>query len=259
MVSFAGSGLQMISKNKMGSLGNPMSEMSTWKPLYQIGGIAALVAGVLFRRNIGAEVSLFIGVGAIPQSATDWFVLLQTNPFVGLSFLAVFDLVNYALVGLVFLALCVSFWQTHKSIAAIALTSGLIGIAVSFASNISLTMLSLSHQYAAAASETKRAALLAAGQTILATNDPLTLHPGTGTYVGFLLITLACLLFALLMLRLHKAAAIIGLLAGGCDMVYCLTFALAPSLQVVWIASGGLFWMIWHLLVGRVLLQRLKE
>lgn len=65
---------------------------SNWKTLYKIGGIAAFLAALLFRRNIGAEVSLFAGIDSIPQSSADWFHVLQTNPFVGLSFLAVFDL-----------------------------------------------------------------------------------------------------------------------------------------------------------------------
>jgi hypothetical protein len=61
------------------------------------------------------------------------------------------------------------------------------------------------------------------------------------------------------MLRSNRASAIVGLLASGCDLAYCLTFAFAPSLQVVWLASGGLFWMIWHLLVARILFKLSKE
>jgi hypothetical protein len=38
-----------------------------WTPLYRAGAIAAL----LFRRNIGAEVSLFTGMDSIPQSAAE--------------------------------------------------------------------------------------------------------------------------------------------------------------------------------------------
>lgn len=125
---------------------------STWQPLYRIGGIAALLAAVIFRRNIGAEVSLFTGAEAIPQSVVDWYTLLQDSPFVSLAFLAVFDIVNYALVGLIFLALGAMFWQNRRRLVAMALAGGLVGIAVSFASNISLSMLSLSQQYAAASS-----------------------------------------------------------------------------------------------------------
>ena len=46
-----------------------MTAGSTCKSIYRIGGIAALLAAILFRRNIGAEVSLFTGVEAIPGSA----------------------------------------------------------------------------------------------------------------------------------------------------------------------------------------------
>jgi hypothetical protein len=232
-----------------------------WTPLYKAGGIAALLAAVLFRRNIGAEVSLFTGVEAIPRSAAGWYTLLQSNPFIGLSFLAVFDNVNYALLGLMFLALGAALWQAHKSAATIALASGMVGIAVGFATNIALTMLSLSQQYATATSEAQKAALLAAGQAILATNDPLATFPGTGVYVSLLLIALAGLLFSVLMLRSNRVTAIVGLLASGCDLAYCLTVAFAPFLRAYLLAAGGLFWMLWHLMVGWGLVQlsRVKD
>ena len=102
-----------------------MKQADTWKPLYRTGAVAALTAAVLFRRNIGAEVSLFTGIEMIPTNAADWFSLLQSNPFVGLSFLAVFDLANYFLVGLVFLALAATLWPVGKSRAALALAAGL--------------------------------------------------------------------------------------------------------------------------------------
>lgn len=160
-----------------------MSELSTWKTLYRFGAIAALVAALVFRRNIGTEVSLFTGVSAIPHSAAEWFSLLQTKPFVGMSFLAVFDLCNYFLEGLVFLALAAMFWQAGKSLVALGLASGLVGIGVNFATNISLSMFSLSQQFAAATSETQKTALLSAGQALLAINNPMTGLPGTGLYL----------------------------------------------------------------------------
>ena len=234
-------------------------ENPTWKTLYRTGGIAALLAAILFRRNIGAEVSLFTGVAAIPHSVADWYALLQSSPFVGLSFLAVFDLIDYVLAGLVFLALAAAVWPVHKNAAAVALASGMVGVAVSLASNISLTMFSLSQQYAAATSAAQQAALLTAGQAILATHDPLAIYPATGAYVSLLLIALAGLLFSVIMLRPHRAAGIVGLLASGCDLVYCLTIFSTPSMRAFLLAAGGLFWMIWHLLVAWILLKRSRE
>lgn len=227
--------------------------------LYRIGALAALVAAIIFRRNIGAEVSLFTGMDSIPHSVVEWFDLLQSNPFVGLSFLAVFDLINDALVGLVFLALAAMLWQAHKSLVTVALASGLVGITVSFASNISFSMMSLSQQYAAATGEAQRASLLAAGQVLLAANGAMANFPGTGTYISYLLIALAGVSFASLLLPSNRATAIVGLLAGGCDLAYCLTFALLPAWQVLFMACGGLFWMIWHLLITRILFKLSRE
>jgi hypothetical protein len=236
-----------------------MNQAATWKLLYRVGAIAALLAALVFRRNIGAEVSLFTGVEAIPINAAEWYTLLQTNPFIGLASLAVFDLVNYFLVGLLFLALAAAFWQRNKSLVSMALAGGLVGIGVSFAANISLTMLSLSQRYATAATEAQKAALLASGQAVLATNDPLAAFPGTGAYVSLLLIALAGWLFSLVMLRDHRATAIVGLLAGGCDLAYCLTFPLQPGAPMyLFLAAAGLFWMIWHLLAARLLFKHSK-
>ncbi len=237
-----------------------MNQAPTWKLLYRAGAVAALTAAILFRRNIGAEVSLFIGIEAIPTNAADWFGLLYVNPFVGLSLLAVFDLANYLLVGIVFLTLAVRLWPVNQSLAALALTGGLVGVTINLSSNISLTMFALSQRYAAAASAAQKADLLAAGQFILAANDPLSSIPGTGALVSLLLVALAGLLLSLLLLPSHRVTAIFGLLAGGCDLLYCLVFPLTPLMPVyLLLAAGGLFWMLWHLLVARFLFQRIKE
>lgn len=237
-----------------------MNQAETWKPLYRAGAIAALMAALLFRRNIGAEVSLFTGMDAIPTTVTGWYALLQANPFVGLSLLAFFDLVNYALVGVIFLALGAVLWQVNQSAAALALVSGLVGVTLNLASNISLTLFSFSQRYAVATSAAQSADLLAAGQAILAGNDPLAAIPGTGALVGLLLVALAGLLFSLVLLPSHRGTAILGLLASGCDLAYCLVFPLTPIAPVyLLLASAGLFWMLWHLLVARTLWKFVKE
>lgn len=213
--------------------------------LFRIGSVAALLAALLFRRNIGAEVSLFTGFDAIPQTVAGWFELLQTRPLVGLSFLAVFDLVNYVLVGLIFLALCAALWQADKSLAAIALASGLLGVAVRLASNNSLSMLALSQQYASAvasaAADAQKTSLLAAGRAVLAANDPHSVLLASSAYISLLLIALAGLLFSILLLRTNRAAGVVGLIASGLDLAYCLTVFFAPALRVLWLAAAGLF------------------
>jgi hypothetical protein len=185
---------------------------------------------------------------------------LQTNPFVGLSFLAVFDLLNYFLVGIVFLALAARLWLVNKSLAALALTGGLVGVTINLSSNISLTMFALSQRYAVATSASQKTDLLAAGQSILAGNDPLASIPGTGALVSLLLVAMAGILFSLVLLPSHRTTGISGLLVGGCDLAYCLVFPLTPLAPVyLLLAVAGLFWMLWHLLIARFLFQRLQE
>lgn len=63
-----------------------------------------------------------------------------------MAYLAAFDLFNRFLEGLIFLSLAVAFWQESTTRRVLAPVSGLVGIAVSFSSNISLTLYSLSWQ-----------------------------------------------------------------------------------------------------------------
>lgn len=102
--------------------------------------------------------------------------------------------------------------------------------------------------------------LLAAGQPVLAGNDPLAAIPSTGTLVSLLLVALAGLLFSLVLLPSHRGTAVLGLLASGCDLVCCLVFPLTSHAPVyLLLAAAGFFWMLWHLLLARVLSQQVKE
>ena len=119
-----------------------------------------------------------------------WYTLLQANPFIALSLLAFFDLVNYLLIGVMFLALAARLWQINR----------------------------------------------------------------------LLLVALAGLFFSLMLLPSHRGTAILGLLAGDCDLAYGLVFPLTPMAPVyLLLAAAGLFWMLWHVLAARVLFKYAKE
>lgn len=222
----------------------------TWSALYKIGGAAALVAGLVFRRNLGAEVSLF-SPQKQPHMVGDWFTLLQQDRLLGLAYLSFFDVIDYALLGLMLLALYVALRRVSESLMGIALTLGLVGIGVYLASNPAFELLSLSEQYAVAG-DAQRATLLAAGQALLAA------YQGTGMYLSFLFLALAGLLTSLVMLQgslFGRATAYVGILACLLDLAYCLTFAWVPALTAYLLSAAGLLLMIWHLLIGLRLLR----
>ena len=232
---------------------------SGWKSLIRVGAAAALLAGILFRRNLGVEIELFSPV-SYPETVNEWFVLLQGNRLIGLAYLNIFDLVHYALAGLTFLALFAVLQRTNKSYMLIAVTSGLVGITVYFASNTAISMLALSDQYAVATTSAEKNLLVGAGKALLAANrfSSPGVHPGTGGYISLFLIATAGLITSIVMLRsavFNRAAAFVGILAGALDLSYCIGFIFVPmidgeQLALLFIPAAGLFWMIWYILVG---------
>lgn len=232
---------------------------SSWRRLYRIGGVAALTAGIFFRRNLAAEIGLFIK-RTPPISVEEWFTLLQSNRLLGLAYLNFFDIVNYALLSLMILALYPALRGINKSYMAIATAAGFVGIVVYFASNTALSMLALSDQYAAATSDIQRSLLLAAGEALLALNrfsNPGA-HPGAGGFLSLFFIAIATMMSSVVMWRsevFNRATAFVGMCAGALDLVYCLAFVFLPAvdtetLAVFFLPAAGLFLMIWHIMVG---------
>jgi hypothetical protein len=241
---------------------------ANWRSLYRVGGVAALLAGVFFRRNIAAEVGLF-SEHTSPVTVSNWFALLQSNRLLALSYLNVFDLVNYALVGLMFLALYALLKRVNESYIAIATTVGFLGVATYFASNTAFSMLSLSDQYTAMTIDAQRTLLLAAGQAMLALNrfSHPGAHPGSGGYMSLLLIAVAGLITSIIMLRsdmFNRATAYVGILASAFDLAYCIAFVFVSTvdsevLAIYFVPAAGFFLMIWHIMVGLRLYQLGKE
>lgn len=109
-----------------------------------------------------------------------------------------------------------------------------------------------------------RPVLLAAGQGLLALNRfSAGAQPGSGGYLSLLLVAAAGLLFSIAALRdrdFPKAAGYAGLLANGLDLVYCATYTFSPpaageKLALSFIPAAGLFYVVWHVVLGWYLLK----
>jgi hypothetical protein len=233
---------------------------SGWKTLYRIGAIAALVAVTVFRRNFSVEVMQFKGFGIIrgvpaawPSSAMEWYALLQDNAFVGLILLNVVDVINYCLVGLIFLALYGALRRANKSAMVIATASGLAGIAVYFASNQAFAMLSLSKQYVEATTGAQRSMLLAAGEALLAIHNQ-----GTGFRLSFFLVIVAGTIISVVMLRscvFSRATAVVGILANGLRLGYFLSLAFGPTIFWIAVPLSAPFRVTWYVMIALRLLR----
>ncbi len=244
-----------------------------WRPLYLTGAIAALLAVFVFRRNLSAELIGLKQLGvqgfgmsnvppAMPAHASDWFALFGRSPIVGVVLLNVFDLVEYTLVGLLFLAVCAALWNASRSAVLISTVCGWAGIIAYFTSNQAFAMLSLSRQYAGAAGDAQRAPLLAAGEALLAINNPGALTQGTGIYVCMLLVPLAGLILSTVMLQsqiFNRATAVVGILANALIIGYFPALAFAPSLLVLPYVLSAPLRVAWYFLAALNLLQLGKD
>jgi hypothetical protein len=243
----------------------PEADGSGWKALYLAGAVAALVAVIVFRRNFSIELMQFRGFGIIrgvpaewPSSAIDWFSLLQDNALVGLILLNVVDVINYCLVGLIFLALYGALGRASKSAMLIATVCALVGIGVYVASNQAFALLSLSKQYAAATTDAQRSMLLAAGEALLAIEHPSTIYQGTGVHASFFLVVTAGLIASLVMLRsgiFGRATAIVGILANGLRLCGLVALVFAPSLYLFAIPVSAPFRVTWYVLIALKMFQ----
>jgi len=220
-----------------------------WRSFYRVGGIAVLISvGVVL-----AEIM----IGFFPEAArasqrtvtvVDWFTLFQSNWFLGLRNLGLLNLIGAALLTPTFLAMYFALRRECEPWAALGAVLFFMGMAVYIANNRAFAMLSLSGQYASAATDARRSLLAAAGQAMLV--------EGTNR-VGIFLIDAAGLVLSAVMLRgkvFGQAAATAGVVGNGLMMVFEIMLAFLPawvSAELPIAMAGGVCIMGWYLLVGR--------
>ncbi|MGD8996492.1 MAG: DUF4386 family protein [Anaerolineae bacterium] len=234
---------------------------STWRGLYRVGGAAALICAVMYVITLGVYVPANLA-SPPPETVLEWFMVFEESPITGLFFLGLADIVIMILWGPMTIALYMVLRRSNRIWSLIATPTVFVGMTVYLATNTAFSMLSLSQEYAAAATGAEKSVYLAAGQAMLAVTR------GTGLYTGMALAWLAGLILSVVMLRskaFSRATAWLGilgwgLLVGGTPFGghYTATGA-TTTIQSVVIAlqyiGGGLLSLAWYILVGLRLLK----
>ena len=224
---------------------NPEIENSSWKSIYKVGGIAALA--VVAMAVIQAPIFILFPQ---PTTVIGHFTQFQSNKLLGLVDLDLILILAEACNVPILFALYAALRRFNPALLTIALTLGLGGIAFFFAVNPTFSMLYLSDQYAAAATDVQRAAFLAAGEALVAN------YNGTAFGLFFILSGVADLIIAAVMLRsgvFNKATAFTGMVVGA--------MLLVPPLPVLGMIALVLSYivilpsMIWNILVAIRLFQ----
>jgi hypothetical protein len=241
-------------ENRMTSIEN--NQQSQWNTIYKIGGVAAICAVLV---GVAEIFITFLPGGNTPlETVSDWFKLLQENPFMGLRNLGLLNIFLNMLGILTYFALyAVHRESPYHPYAAIATVISFLGIGVFFATNRAFPMLALSQQYTSATSDAERTMLEAAGKLMLSVGQSHT----PGTFLAFFLVELAGMLISIVMLRskiFGQAAAYAGILGFGMLLIFEFfsSFVTGLSALVMILAMfGGILSMAWYILIARRLFQ----
>ena len=230
---------------------------SSWRGIYVVGGIAALLAlagtltDIIITMIPGWEAS------TVPATIQAWFMQLQTNALLGLRNL---DLLNMTIsvIGIpMYLALYGVHRRTSSAYALLALIVVLVGTVVFVMSNAALPMLELSEQYSMASTDTRRLTLEAAGEAMLARGA----HGSLGAFMGFFLSSIGTLLMGLAMLNgrvFNRVTAWVGIVGITLLIIYTIGSTFVPGsgeAMMVVAMPGGLLVMGWNVMVARKLFQ----
>lgn len=210
-----------------------------WKPLYKVGGLAALIV-VAF---IPIQIIIFLSWPP-PSTVIGYFTLFHNNWFLGLLSLDLLYLVDNALLILIYLALYAVLRRADQAFMAVALTLGLVGVASYYASNTAFEMFSLSSQYAAATTEAQRSLIEASGQAML------TIYTGTAFDVYYVLNAVATLIISVVMLRstlFGKGTAYVGVATGVLMVVPSTAGIIGLILSLMSLVPAA----IWYILIAR--------
>lgn len=229
---------------------NPAPLRSSWGNICILGGVAALL--VVLTALTEMLITFLPGGYTTAETVTEWFALLQANPFLGLRNLGLLNIIMTALGIPLTFALYWLHRKTNPSSAALALILSFIGLAVFYATNRAFPMLDLSAQYAAATGQVERTMLAAAGQAMLSVGQSHT----PGTFLAFSFSEVAGILMAVVMLRgrlFNRAAALFGLIGYSLLLVFEVLSSFVPgSHNVILILAmiGGLANLAWYVLAA---------
>ncbi|MBI5954599.1 MAG: hypothetical protein HY865_23325 [Chloroflexi bacterium] len=233
-----------------------MENKPQWQFVYKLGGMAAI--GAVLVGILEIIITFLPGGNTVQETARDWFALFQQNWFMGLRDLGLLNIFLDLLALLIFFALYFAHRESpYQPYAALAVIISLLGIGVFLATNRAFPMLALSWQYAIATTDSQRAVLEAAGQSMLSVGQSHT----PGTFLGFFLIELAGVFISFVMLNSRvfgKAAAYSGMLGFGMLLIFEFFSSFVAGLSVVAMGLamfGGILSMAWYIMIARRLFQ----
>lgn len=220
------------------------------KWMCKLGAAAALILLVYS----GATIVILAWLGGPPLTAQDCFDLLRNHPFTTLLRLDLLTIIFMPVFYFFYAGLFSAVQARNRPLTALAAALAFVGVTLILATPSVLTLLDLSHQYAAATTDARRTLLLAASEAAISTD---TWH-STSARIGGVLLQLAGVLISVAMLRTRvfsRLTGYLGVAANGLDLAHILVGLFLPAAGAALMILGGPLYLIWFPLVARRLFQ----
>jgi hypothetical protein len=223
----------------------PDIQNSSQKTVYWIGGTACFI---ILGYSL-ATLLIMTLIGGPPETIEQTFSILHNNKLNGLLRLDILTVFVMPLYYLLFYSLYIALKNSDKSISTISMILAFAGVTLFLATPSVFSYLHLSDSFATATSEDQRNNLLAAGESILASD----MWHGTGAKIGGLLLQTGALIISVLMLRtnvFNRATAITGIATHGLDLTHILIGFFSPAFGNIIMFIAGPLYLIWFPMVG---------
>jgi len=222
-----------------------MMDTNNWKSLYKMCGWAAWILLIYSL----ATMAILLGLGGPPTTAQGILDMLRQNRLVGLLRLDALTTLLMPLYYLLFLGLYIALRKTQAMGATLMLLLGCTGLTLFLAAPSFVSWMALSDKFAVATDDARKTLLLAAGETILATD----LWHSSSAFVGGLLLQTSTLLISLVMLRgttFRKSTAWVGVVTHGLDLAHIPFLLFIPPIGEFLLMIGGTLYLAWFPLLA---------
>jgi hypothetical protein len=223
----------------------PDFHTSSQKTVYLIGGTACFI---LLGYSITTLLIMTL-IGGPPETIEQTFFILHDNKLTGLLRLDILTVFVMPLYYLLFYSLYIALKDSDRSISTISMILAFAGVTLFLATPSVFSYLHLSDRFAIATSDDQRNQLLAAGESILASD----MWHGTGAKIGGLLLQSGALLISVLMLQttvFNHATAITGIATHALDLTHIILGFFSPAIGNIIMFIAGPLYLIWFLMVG---------
>jgi len=222
-----------------------MTEDFSWKPIYKLGGISALV----FVPYSLVTIIVFMFLSQMPETALEAFNALQENRFLGLLRMDALTLIIVPLYYVIYLCIFNGIKKTNHGFASLGTLLAFAGITLFLATPTAFSLVPLSEKYAAASEPAQRAQFLA-GEALMAAD----MWHSSGAMLGGFLMLIAALIVSIIMLKsenFSRATAIVGVVTYGFDLANKLVSIFDPQIGILFMMVSGPLYLVWFPLLAR--------